>query len=384
MSLHNVLALKSARSLIHLIHGGGEWQQVFSGSNVSLGYVRSGTAWPVPDAIIVDEVNHETTRLCALEFKPPQSSKGECVRGLGQATTYLAHYDCAALIVPNQADDGYNIGRYIAGLLSSPVTAQERIGVYVYPVATTTSSINETLPLELLKPIGGLTQGLDANQRIKPERTFWGFWRDASLHEIYIVLDTADRLAGQANLRDASLSRAFTAYQSLETTDTQGHSRITAGIAEHHFKGNTAITLTHLGLWEEDGTLTAAGRHLVHLGRLFGPNSAPFHDAFARRALLTGRHYELVKLVYEFQQSRPGSDQRFTMALEEYLESQGLLRRVPARQTTGSRSFFKAELTFWGTMLRIIRKHGRSYIVPGVGLDFDWPRILDLIAAEGI
>jgi hypothetical protein len=386
MSLHNVLALKAARSIVHLIHRGGEWRQVFSEGRVSLGYVRSGAAWPVPDAILVDEVDTEATHLCALEFKPPQSSKGECVRGLGQATTYLANYDCSALIVPDQADDGFNIGRYIAGLLSSPVTAQERIGVYAYPVSTTTSSIDGVLPLEILKPIGELTQGLDSDQRIQPDRTFWAFWRDSSLHEIFIVLDTADRLSGQTQLREASLRQAFFAYQQLTTNDPQGRRRRTAGLAERHFRGNTAITLTHLGLWEEDGTLTSAGRNLVHLGRLFGPDSAPFRDAFARRALLAGRHYEFLKLVYEFQQYRPGqynSAQEFAVALEGYLEGEGLLRRSPARHTTGSRRFFKAELTFWGIMLRIIRKHGTSYIVPGVGLDFDWPRILDLMAAEG-
>lgn len=66
------------------------------------------------------------------------------------------------------------------------------------------------------------------------------------------------------------------------------------------------------------------------------------------------------------------------------LEDDGLLRRLPSRRTTGSRRFFKAELTFWGIMLGIIRKRGRSYVVPGVGLDFDWPRILDLLAGSDV
>lgn len=383
MSLHNVLALKAARSLVHLVHGGGEWQQVFTQGRVSLGYIRSGAMWPVPDAILVDEVDGGDSNYCALEFKPPQSSKGECVRGLGQTTTYLADYDCAALIVPDQADDGYDIGRYIAGLLSSPATQQERIGVYSYPVSSSTTALEGDLELELLKPIGGLAPPLTLERRVRPERTFWAFWRDTSLHEMFLALDTADRLVGRANLREESLRHSYNEYAALRTTDPQGRPRQTAGIPERDFMGHTAVTLTHLGLWEEDGTLSAAGRHLVHLGRLFGPLSAPFRDAFARQALIVGRHYEFVKLVYEFQRNRPGhyrSATDFALALEEYLDAEGLLLRLPGRRTTGSRRFFKAELTFWGIMLGIIRKHGVSYVVPDVGLDFDWPRIIDLLA----
>lgn len=70
-------------------------------------------------------------------------------------------------------------------------------------------------------------------------------------------------------------------------------------------------------------------------------------------------------------------------ALEADMERDGLLRRSPNRRTTGGRRFFKAELTFWGVILGIIRKHGRSYVVPGVGLDFDWPRIVDLVTGSG-
>lgn len=383
MSLHNVLALKAARSLVHLVHRGGEWRQVFSEGNVSLGYVRSGAMWPVPDAVLVDEVDTEVANYCALEFKPPQSSKGECVRGLGQATTYLADYDCAALIVPDRADDGYDIGRYIAGLLSSPATEQERIGVYSYPVSSSTTALDGELDLELLKPIGGLTRPLPEGRNLQLERTFWAFWRDSSLHEMFLVLDSADRLAGRADLREASLRHSYNEYAALRTTDPQGNARQTAGIQERDFTAHTAVTLTHLGLWEDDGSLSAAGREIVHLGRLFGPRSAPFRDAFARQALLVGRHYELVKLVYEFQRNRPGeyrTADEFAGALEEYLEAEGLLRRLPGRRTTSSRRFFKAETTFWGIMLGIIRRHGRSYVVPGVGMDFDWPRIIDLLA----
>jgi hypothetical protein len=383
MSLHNVLALKAARSLVHLVHRGGDWQQVFTAGRVSLGYVRSGAAWPVPDAILVDEADGSESSYCALEFKPPQSSKGECVRGLGQVTTYLADYDCAALIVPDRADDGYDIGRYIAGLLSSPATEQARVGIYSYPVASSTTALEGDLELELLKPIGGLAAPLTLERRIRPERTFWAFWRDPSLQEMFLVLDRADRLAGRANLREESLRHSYNEYAALRTTDPQGRPRQKPRIPERDFKYHIAVTLTHLGLWEDDGTLSAAGRQLVHLGRVFGPLSAPFRDAFARQALLVGRHYELIKLVYEFQRNRPGhfrSAEEFAVALENYLDAEGLLLRLPGRRTTGSRRFFKGELTFWGIILRIIRKHGASYVVPDVGLDFDWPRIIDLLA----
>jgi hypothetical protein len=386
MTLHNVLALKAARSLVHLVHAGGEWRQVFSGANVSLGYLRTATSWPIPDAVLMDGTDDDTS-YCALEFKPPNSSKSECVRGLGQAITYLAEYDSAALILPDRADDGYQIAQHIAELISRPVAAQVRIGVYAYPVAAASPSLAAPLQMQLLKPVGGLAPELRTPGRPRPERTFWAFWRDTSLHEMFLVLDRADRLAGDASVRDSSLAYAFDEYAALRTLDPQGNPRRSAGIPERDFKGHTAVTLSHLGLWEDDGVLTASGRNLVHIGRLFGPSSAPFRDAFARQALLAGRHYEFVKLVYEFQRDQPGayqSAEEFAQALETSLEDEGLLRRLPNRRTTGSRRFFKAELTFWGVMLGIIRRRGRSYVVPGVGLDFDWPRILDLLAGNDV
>jgi hypothetical protein len=101
--------------------------------------------------------------------------------------------------------------------------------------------------------------------------------------------------------------------------------------------------------------------------------------------LLEGRHYDLVKLVYEFQQSRPSAARTpvaFRDSLERFLENERLLRRQPGRRTTGERSFFKAEFTFWGQVLRIIRRRGRSYVAES-GVDFDWPRIIDLLALSG-
>jgi len=386
MSLHNVLALRAARSLVHFVHSDVNWRQVFSGANVSLGYVRNAAVWPVPDAVLVDEVN-SGTRYCALEFKPPNSSKSECIRGLGQTISYLAEYDSAALILPDRADDGYQIAQHIADLISRPAATQPRVGVYAYPVATANLSLTTPFTMALLKPVGGLAPALRAPVHPRLERTFWAFWRDTSLYEMFLVLDRADRLAGMSSVRNQSLSYAYKEYAALRTKDPQGKSRRSAGIPERDFTGHTAVTLSHLGLWEEDGVLTVAGRHLVHTGRLFGPLSAPFRDAFARQALLAGRHYEFIKLVYEFQRNQPGTYTKaedFAQALQVFLDSEGLLLRLPNRKTTGSRRFFQSELTFWGIILGIIRKHGQSYVVPGVGLDFDWPRILDLLAGSDL
>ena len=386
MSLHNVLALKAARSVAHLVNSDASWRQVFAGTRVSLGYVRSTSEWPIPDAVLLDDSPTESTLNCAIEFKPPNCDKGECVRGLGQAMTYLENYDYAMLVVPDRAVDGFEIGAYLANLLSSANVTQQRVGVSSYPVDTSVTTSGVTLlPLQLLKPVGEIND--EARPRIRPktDRTFWAFWRDTSLHEIFIVLDSADRAAGADGVRDRSLSTAYEEYRKLQTMDPQSRPRTTAGIDHRDFVGHTAVVLNHLGLWENDGILTSDGRRLVHLGRVFGPTSAPFRDAFSRQALIAGRHYELVKLVYEFQRNRQehiSSANTFVINLENYLQGEGLLRRLPTRRTTGSRRFFKAELTFWGVLLQIIRRHGSSYVVPGVGLDFDWPRMLDLLSED--
>src|SRR5579862_6241702 len=150
MSIHNVLALQAARSLVHLVNSQPTWKQVFTGPSVSLQYVRSGILWPLPDAVLVDSPPGHAERRCALEYKPPQSSKSECVRGLGQATTYLTDFDCAAMIVPDQADDGYPIAEYIGKLLSSAATEQKRIGVYSYSAKLTSSAAILPVDLSLL------------------------------------------------------------------------------------------------------------------------------------------------------------------------------------------------------------------------------------------
>jgi hypothetical protein len=66
------------------------------------------------------------------------------------------------------------------------------------------------------------------------------------------------------------------------------------------------------------------------LGGSSDPSPTRFRDEFARRALLDGRHYDLVRLVYEFQQTNPGvsdSPSIFRNLLEQYLEDERLLGR---------------------------------------------------------
>ncbi len=374
MSLHNVLALSAARSLVHLIHSGGTWKQVFQSPDLHLRYVRALTTWPVPDAVIVDSVD-EAGPTCALEFKPPDSSKGECVKGLGQALTYLADYESSALVIPDRANDGFEIANYLASAKGVP----DEVGVYAYPAATVALQAGK-VSLDLLKAVGGSPSTRKLVKRPKVEETFWAFWRDISLHEFFLALDQLDRRAGTADAKSKALSAVFRQYRNRKTNDPQGHPRTKPNISEVHFCGNLGVTLSHLGLWDADGLLTQSGRLLVHLGRQFGPESSRFRDAFAQRALVEGRHYELVKLVYEFQQTRGTSvaPLEFRDTLEQFLEDERLLRRLPGRKTTGGRSFFKAEFTFWGRVLRIIRRRGKSYVASG-GVDFDWPRIVDLL-----
>jgi hypothetical protein len=312
---------------------------------------------------------------CALEFKPPDSTKGECVRGLGQALTYLDEYESSALLLPEKARDGFEIANYIATTKSLP----HGVGVYSYEANSAVRN-SGAIRLRLLKPIGGSPSTRTPGERPKAERTFWAFWRDISLNEFFLALSYLDRSDGVHRKRRA-LASVFGNYRRRRTRDPQGAPRKKANISERDFSAHLSVTLSHLGLWDQDGLLTPAGRSLVHTGRAFGWKSSRFRDEFASRALLEGRHYQLVKLVYEFQQasnSAPHTPSDFRNSLEEYLENQRLLRRLPGRRTTGSRSFFKAEFTFWGQMLRIIRHHGTSYVGSG-GVDFDWPRIVELL-----
>lgn len=382
MNIHDTLALRAARTVVERVNQRDpQWVQIFVGA-VALKYHRAASRWPLPDAVVVEEDEGQEVTRCALEFKPPASTKTECVRGLGQSLTYLKDHDCSALILPDRASDGFDIADYFRSLLSSPPVEQQRIGVYAYSAELTDPTDNGLVDLRLLKPIGALAPGGSLTTRARLERTFWAYYRDFSLEEFMIALTAADRADRDATPRDIGLSAAFATYLRGETTDSQGIVRTRTNITESHFKGNMSVFLAHVGFWNPEGIPTDSGRHIVHLSRVYGLNSQPVRNYFASRVLIDGKHFDLIRLVDDFQRRTRGQFEHaddFFRGLEDDMENEGLLQRLPNRRRGGGRRFFKAELTLWGRMLRIIRLSGRSYYVRGLGLDFDWPRIAGLL-----
>lgn len=115
---HNLMALQVADVLLNQLRTGtATWHQ----PRLTTRVIRwPGFAdWPRPDIAFEDR---STASSIAIEFKPPNQSKGEYVRGLGQTITYLDKFEFAGLVVPEHADDGFRIAQYLRDLITNMLT----------------------------------------------------------------------------------------------------------------------------------------------------------------------------------------------------------------------------------------------------------------------
>ncbi|MBA4040393.1 MAG: hypothetical protein C0474_01040 [Sphingobium sp.] len=380
MNTHDVLAFAIAQEAIRRVGtAAAPWNAILSPTS----YITSSRTWPVPDFVLVDPVSRVTV---GAEFKPPQQSKREYLTGLGQAIAYSRDFHYGALILPTIADDGYPIGRHIAGVLAEPDLANAPVGLFTYDPAILSPATPEFTELRFF-----------AQRQHAPataaslDQSFFAKWREMSPQEMLILLEASyDEMrnpsAGTGTTRDKAFAALWTAIQ--------------AGTV-HHWAGGvrnykdtpanrTAVSknyrnfLFHIGWTDPAGALTKDGLNALHVGTLYGPWSEPFLDAIATALLQAGKHLILFNAISEFQDSAGTAldEPSWLQRLEDDLENRGLLKRNPARHqaavANSSRQFLKAEKQLWRNLRLIVPRGGRAFH-PSRGLIFNWSRITSLL-----
>ncbi|PKO31616.1 MAG: hypothetical protein CVU34_17290 [Betaproteobacteria bacterium HGW-Betaproteobacteria-7] len=379
MNTHDVLAYAVAQEAVRRLRdGAGPWNTLFS----SNAYITASRAWPVPDFVLVDSGNELTI---AAEFKPPLQSKREYLTGLGQAIAYSKDFHYALLVLPDIADDGYQIANHVVDVLRQGTLEHVPVGVLSYDPARFSPLSPSFTEAHFFSPRTTAPASL-----AHLDNSFYAKWREMSPQEALLYLSFCyDEMRSPSSHTGTIRDRAF---EHLWRDIQEGKVSHWAGGTRHYAIGlktgvnkNYRNFFFHIGWIEADGALTREGLEALHIGTLYGSSSRPFLDTIATAALTTGKHLILFNAISEFQDSLGGSfpeEKVWLDQLEEYLEMKGLLKRNPERgaaaERGSARQFLKAEKQFWKNLELIVPRKNRVFH-PGRGFIFNWSRITDLL-----
>lgn len=330
--------------------------------------------WPRPDIAFEDPSSGATL---ALEFKPPNQPKREYITGVGQMMTYLRDFEFAGLVLPEKTSDGFPISAYVKGMIEDDVP---------------------TLPLVLFsydKSVSALTieRQLIPRQGAAPKRaarrgrgTFWAYWRDLSNYDVFALLRIID-----ARSRP-NFTAAFSSYWKSEVVGKKA--RTWEGILRDK-KAKAQITpeqrnafyaLRHTGLVNPQGQITTSGLELLHVGKVYGPDSIAFLTLLARRILVDGQHLELILWVEKessaLAESDKGGSDEYLTALDARLVAEGVIS--PRLKTAGKSHFIRDEPKLWNKLGLLQKRNTSDYFYPGQGYKFDWRKIISVIESDRI
>jgi len=328
--------------------------------------------WPRPDFVFLDE---STGASLAVEFKPPAQAKREYVTGLGQAMTYLNTFEYAAVVVPRWTDDRFDLGAYLKKTLNADCCASLPVALFVYDRDATDAE--DTMAEVHLRPRLGEAP---KSPRLHSRRVFWSYWRDLSQYDVFCLL----------NLMGASRPRRFASAfrQFWRTRMVTGRALTWEGSMRKRRKPrspsynseriNADLSLRYIGVIDTEGNLTGLGYELLHLGRLHGPDSPAFIRRLANLVLLGGRHLDLILWVDEKQRTINGRRKQdagaFFGALDKCLQDDGIIRHAPVDRPKPT--FLRDEQKLWNKLGLLVRRDGKSYFHPHIGLVFDWRAIM--------
>lgn len=324
--------------------------------------------WPKPDTAFQDATSGATL---AIEFKPAGHGKGEYVRGLGQAFTYLQHFEYAALIVPERTIDDYPIAEYLRDIIQSGHLAQVPVALFQF-TQDPARDLSSLVPLRL-RP-----------QQQRPKTivgsdVFWAYWRSLSQYDLLDVLKLMD-IGGQDF--DAAYDAFWTTKLSTggakqwDGTPRRPYSPRSQGA----YRINDKASVRHIGLVDSKGHLTAAGYHLLRIGKVYGPESTIYLREIARLLLREGRHLDLIFWIDEQQRAIQASSKTtrrtFAAELDARLHAAGIIPHLPPLRGKGN--FIRDELTIWNKLGLLEEENGR-YFTPGTGLVFNWRAIVSVV-----
>lgn len=362
---HNAMAqLVSAELLRGLRSGNAPWATPRLTNQCTLwpGIVD----WPRPDITFEDRTSGATL---ALEFKPPNQPKREYVTGLGQMLTYLDTFEYAGLVLPQKAADGFDIAGYLARVVASEL--QDRpIVLMSYGKSVSELTIHRDLTLR-------------TGKRPKPPSrrgrgTFWAYWRDTSNYDLLTLLQIIDANPQRTFVVNHSEFWAnFMMGGAAKTWEGKVRKR-KAGAKEPPERLNAFYALRHCGLIDPDGHITLAGLELLHVGKVYGPDSDAFLNLLARRVLLDGNHLDLILWLEELTQTIASQNKMtapdYLNAIDARLEQEGVIRPRPAGH--GKPHFFRDEAKLWNKLHLLHMRTKNEYFFPGQGYRFNWRAIV--------
>lgn len=329
--------------------------------------------WPRPDIAFEDP---STKASLALEFKPPNHPKREYVTGLGQMLTYLESFEFAGLVLPARSTDGFAIAEHIAGVVARELDDRPLM------LMSYDRSVGDLKVLRGLKPRTGPTF---KTPKRSSRGTFWAYWRDLSNYDLFTILSLVDASPG------GTFQAAYDVF--WNTVRQKGRARKWEGKPRRKSSSidntseclNAEYSLRHCALLSADDGLTLLGLSLLHVGKIYGPDSDAFRSELARVVLLAGNHLELILWIEERSSQIPSAEKAtsdvFLNRIDAALAAAGVIR-PPKNQGAGKRHFFRDEVKLWNK-LGLLHTRGGQYFFPGEGFRFDWRAIISSTSAEG-
>jgi hypothetical protein len=147
---------------------------------------------------------------------------------------------------------------------------------------------------------------------------------------------------------------------------------------------NAFYAMRHCGLIDNDGRITMAGLELLHVGKVYGPDSVAFLNLLANRVLVDGRHLDLILWVEKQSASlaskHKNSSDKYLSSLDKTLVAEGVI--PPRAKGAAKAHFIRDEPKLWNKLGLLLKRNGTQYFCPGAGYQFDWRSIISSIETE--
>lgn len=330
--------------------------------------------WPRPDIAFEDP---SSTATLALEFKPPNQPKREYITGVGQMMTYLRDFEFAGLVLPQKTSDGFPIASYVKDMILGDMPTLPLV-LFSYDKSVSQLAIERQLiPRQGAAPTRAARRG---------RGTFWAYWRDLSNFDVFALLRVIDSRSRP------DFTAAFGSYWKSDVIGKKARTwegvlrrkRAKAIITPE--ERNAFYALRHTGLINSQGQITLSGLELLHVGKIYGPDSVAFLTLLARRILVDGQHLELILWVEKesssLSVSKKSNSGDYLSALDDQLVAEGV---IPPRTRAASKAhFIRDEPKLWNKLGLLKNYNSSDYFHPGHGYKFDWRKIISVIESDRI
>lgn len=325
--------------------------------------------WPRPDIAFEDPKSGATL---ALEFKPPNQTKREYVTGLGQMITYLNDFEFAGLVLPKKSSDGFAIADHISNIVKRDLP---NLPIVVF------SYDKKVADLDVERKLTDRTGPIPKRSTRKGRGTFWAYWRDLSSYDLFELLRIIDAKNPSSFDKDFQefWNNFIVGKKARNWEGVVRRKRSKSKITPE--QRNTFYSLRHCGLVDTNGRITLSGLELLHVGKIYGPDSVAFMTLLTRRILVEGRHLELIlwteKQSAELSPKDKMNSDDYISALDAKLVDQGII--APRLKSAGKQHFIRDEPKLWNKLGLLEKSTKFQYFHPEEGYRFDWRKIISAV-----